>query len=842
MRSHNNYHGWEKAQETRVLQALSEQKFSRSVIVAEFREATKTLSKGPLDAHCCEAINVLGDLFCAVIRSRKIDLLSHREWSTSLKGEDALRRLQVGVRASEFMCAMRDAKGSEIASELAENIIQELFFFSNLSPTPNAPLEFATFLREAPKILSVVEDNYRAWSKTKCPDQHREDLRIPFRAGELITATTRLLIRSNMPAQLAQNLLVMITSMQRDEQRSALTERIILLSHLQPTASVVFSEPRLPAPLGRPAFIAAARAHLPPDEFDRKAFTEEFKFKLKTALPTSPHFWGQISERIKYLSRLTDPTARADRLHRYINYVVDCLAAQKFHQDEETYWRQLNLSKDPAPEYPLFYRDKYGVDNGPGTTGSAQAKEAYRDTSTCHQRIAVMRYSLNQLKAYTRAVEPGGAWPLEAIAEAAGGHSSRIRTSEINMFPGPGVVLSGIDLRNVIDTSPVALRSHVKNSPWLVTGLKALATTDLYFMRGFIAISRQLAATGNAASSGWTEGSIDGERYVAIVFNDHFHAQGPEKRMWLVPENVFNTKIELIRLYNIPLCDIDLTPEGLVEEAQRQKRPILSVGTSSVLFGGLANAWPHGDGPAHRWEKSSTWRDTRWQDPFHIHIGLATEDYSPVATPEMQSIFSVAFREHKRLLRVFQFFNDLHLSFCSVEERWAKGYLTANGGPVTLSPPLPPLKEPPRGIDETADPTTGDSIKQKGGDSSPTSPGRSGVGLPPMPPSLGVLASFFDLRNRVLQSGSPLKPEAFPELTLQYTEDFVSQPGTARITGGDMQLHIGLGSSIPLFPELAPAGKVIAEPVEIDERVKQLWREHFVLHFVPNNIPRMFLR
>lgn len=297
--------------------------------------------------------------------------------------------------------------------------------------------------------------------------------------------------------------------------------------------------------------------------------------------------------------------------------------------------------------------------------------------------------------------------------------------------------------------------------------------------------------------------------------------------MWLVPERVLHRKLVWAMENNVDINKLDITPEGLAEDAEALSLTIFNVGTSCVRWGSFANAWPHGSGPAHSWERYSDWSYSRWQSPWHIHRSMANERYSEIMTAEVGRVMVAARVEHDKIKHMVNFFLDLHSSFLTMEEAWAKGYANAEEAPARAEAP------PEQDTDGL-----GESFESSGG-------GAEGENVlydfVTRRPRTRMLQHFLELRNQIVTSRSTLTPKDIPSLELQYTRLFVRQANTPYISGPDMMLVFPDGKQVSLLSSRSRSGMLVTKVVEMDERMEALWDEHVVSYFAPNNCPRIIL-
>jgi hypothetical protein len=554
--------------------------------------------------------------------------------------------------------------------------------------------------------------------------------------------------------------------------------------------------------------------------------------------------WLYIGQRLKAISGLHEITARGEELYRYLTQVVEMCVARPFFEKTEELFNQYTLGNAGGEAYSTFFSKDYGVDNPPAAVGTIPFAIARKDSLQTLRASAYIRDSINLRKGYAR----GKKWLIEEIAEQAGARVQRFRAADIDKYPGPGCRISGLDLRRALDLESEQTRAHYKAAcPWIRNGLRALRQADIFHMRGFIAIAPTFEPNSDLPSRAWRRGSILGKPYVFVWFNDHFHnLHGPEIRTWLIPASVFERKcIFAVEDPKIDVTLLDLTPEGFLKEAEAQKLPILSVSTASVLWGGLANAWPQGQGPAHSWETPThRWRDTKWQDPFHIHRALFDGSYTKETNPEIERLFRITTQEHQHIQAVMRFGHDLYHSFLTIEEQVAKGFLRRGAPPPKLI--LPGSSTNPTTTRLPSDGASAVGGSATGGDKS---------GEPPHAPETGQISSdelsythprtfllerFLERRNDLLRNGAEPSPDSFPRLQLDYTRLFRQQHDTPFITGHDMMLHVPGEESIPLVHG-AKKDTVVKRRVVMDEYMEAVYDRHIVKRFQTNNCPRIVL-
>ncbi len=700
-----------------------------------------------------------------------------------------------------------------------------------LNPSTTAISELQAFLKNAPSFIDRVIAFERSCQQIpENRDLGPSEIRFLYRTDEVVVSNLRLLIANNMSADVCVKISESFIRIGKHSVRDEVIDMWKWFSHSSVCSSQV-DENRLPDPIGRPALLGAIKVH--PDPARRFELGGPLAVhKLPVTLPNSPHPWRYFAQRLGSLVAIKDADTRDIRISAYVVSFREYFAAQPFYKEEEQFFREINLFGRTSREARAFYSEIYGVDNPPGPDGSLIIEKPLLETALAFRLIATARFGLNVRKGYTRTLHDSKKWLLEHMAEELKGEFARYRYKDIEAYPGSGARMWGLDLRNAIDLSTRAARQRwIKMCPWIGASLKAGGEVEYHFTRGFKAIARTLDAASRPLSKEWaSKGSYDGEPYTAIIFNDHFHNDLlPEVRMWLVPERVFHRKIVWAIENGVDINTLDLTPEGLAEEADAFNLPIFDVGTSCCRWASFANAWPHARGPAFRWEAYNTWAYSRWQSPRHIHRGFAGETYSENLTVPVGEAMVAGRVEHDRIKVMVNFFLDLHSSFLTMEEAWAKGY--ANVGEDPAKEEAPPQREsygahslPP----------------QNGG-----SPDDRGEELDSAPRRLRnrMLDHFLELRNQLLESGAYRGEQSRKELDirleLQYTRLFLRQQGTPYLSGADMMVVFPDGRKIPMLGGRHQPGEVVPERVERNERIEALWDQHIVSRFAPNNCPRI---
>jgi hypothetical protein len=418
---------------------------------------------------------------------------------------------------------------------------------------------------------------------------------------------------------------------------------------------------------------------------------------------------------------------------------------------------------------------------------------------------------------------------MEHMAEELKGDSARYRYKDIEAYPGSGMRMWGLDIRNALDLStPESRQRYLKAAPWIAASIRAGQDVAYHLTRGFMAIARTQAAVGQPLSRIWREkGSYEGEPYAALIFNDHFHNDRlPEVRMWLVPERVLNRKLVWAIENDVDINKLDLTPEGLAEEAEFINLPIFDIGCSCVRWGSFANAWPHGTGPAHEWERLNDWAYSRWQSPRHIHRAMSGENYTDGLSREVGTVMTAARVEHDKIKHMVDFFLDLHSSFLTMEEAWAKGYANAIEEPAR--------EEPPEGPGYTQ---FGGGQEEGNSSNSDEAP----LDMRARRPRTRMLEHFLELRNQIVTTKRGVSRKDIPSLQLQYTRLFARQDQTPYISGPDMNLVFPDGKLISLLGGKPRPGELVTKVVEMNERMEAIWDQYIVSRFAPNNCPRIIL-
>ena len=843
-------------------------------VLALYESARKALvvtldedeAKGP------HSITHLTAVFSNLVEAGHASALSNLNWDRGVSRKGFPDRLAAAAAFSELLI---DTRISDHERSLREETIvptvQDIIDRA-LVPTPESKNEIELFLKNGPAFFQRLV----RFEETHATDRlgfslNELEVRFAYRLPEMTSCGLHLLLEANMPAKVVMKIAEDLALISRFDKRDAAMDSYRSMAKERKVSSSA-GESRMAEPIGRPGFIGAIKHHVGDHQhYTVGNRTTEHEFSVK--LPMSRHAWEYFGQRVAHLAGIKDPEVRDDRLHRYMVSFPELLAAEFFFEREEVYFRQLNLENKPSPEYKLFYKESYGVDSGPGADGSLAADVAIAETARAFRHIAATRYGINVRKGYARPLE-SGKWLLEHMAEDLGAESQRFKVGDIHMYPGPGVRISGLRVQNAVDFSSERSRlDYLKAAPWLSASLKCGHEVDYLMMRGFIAITRSISSTLRPISKDWIQnGSLEiyrtsphikkfwriskvlkkepvphivkrrleetmavetkrfwKEPYAAIWFNDHFHNDRlPEVRMWLVPERVLHRKMMFAIENGVDPNKLDVTPEGMAEEAAALGLPIMNVGTSSVRWGGFSNAWPHGAGLAHEWERFSEWSYTRWQDPHHVHRALVGDHYYNHLTYPVAKVLARSKVEHDAIAKVVTFFQDLHSSLLTMEESWAKGYVEAGEAPARLAAPpteRPPMEAAQRGQESSEEPGENELFDFEAATK----------------PRTKILLYFLDMRNRLAQSKNAVEFKDFPTLELQYTRLFSRQAGTPFVSGADMMLYLPDGKTIPMLRTPSAAGKVHRGVVTMDERMEALWDQHVVSNFAPNNCPRILL-
>ena len=797
-------------------------------VVGRFDECAAILHKAvsPQSLHVC--LERLGAIFHNLIESGNAGTLQSIQFVQGLKAPGSDVRLEVAELIGDLL-TIPGVSGDDngLREQVALSCLIDIFA-SRLVPSTNAVSELRAFVRDAPSFFNRVIE----FERTRCGHSESSPLtasevRFAYRAEEVIASNLQLLIEHSMPSDVCAKICDAFLNISRPGVRDEVIDMWKWFARSSMCSSVVEGG-RIPEPVGRPALIAALK--IQPDAlrlFDWARPLDVHHFPV--TLPDSPSTWRYFAQRLTSLGALKNPEVRDLRVAAYVTSFREFLVAQPFYKREEQFFREINLLGKGSQAARHFYSEEYGVDSPPGTEDSKGIELPLRETAQAFRIMAAARFGLNIRKGYTRAVKGSTKWLLEHMADELKGEFARYRCKDIDLYPGSGARMWGLDLRNAIDLSTSESRKRwLQACPWIASSLRVGGEVEYHFTRGFKAIARTLDAAARPLSPEWRRrGSYDGEPYAALIFNDHFHNDLlPEVRMWLVPERVFHRKIVWAIENNVDMTTLDLTPEGLAEEADALNVPIFDVGSSCCRWATFANAWPHGQGPAFAWEVGSDLAYSRWQSPRHIHRGLAGELYSEKLTEPVARAMSAARAEHDKIKHLVNFFLDLHSSFLTMEEAWAKGYAIADEGPAKEeSDPDPELKNLP-GQGSTVSPFA-DSLSD----------------LTPWRPRNRMLDHFLELRNHLNESaahaGERTSRSLDIRMELQYTRLFLRQEGTPYISGADMTLVFPDGRVIPLLGETHQPGSIVTRRVEIDERMEALWDQYMVSRFAPNNCPRI---
>jgi hypothetical protein len=223
----------------------------------------------------------------------------------------------------------------------------------------------------------------------------------------------------------------------------------------------------------------------------------------------------------------------------------------------------------------------------------------------------------------------------------------------------------------------------------------------------------------------------------------------------------------------------------------------------------------------YSWETYSGWAKTVWQSPQHIHLALSREDYQEIITARVLKWIMKAREEHARINKRVRFFLDLHSSFLTMEEAWAKDFANAEEGPARM---------------ERSDGSQGAAGEpQKDGEQLL----EDELDLTPRRSHTRLLQHFLTIRNEIARTNPQATFKDFPVLELQYTRLFTQQAGTFSLSGADMALYDAAGRRRPIFNGPRGERQVVQGDVEIDERLEAAWVQWFESQFAPGNIPRI---
>lgn len=798
-------------------------------IVAKYdgcEEILRAIELSPEARGAC--LRSLSTLFSNFIETGNWKALQELQFERGLEGAEVVDRLRVAELVSELLVVPRiSSRDESLREQIAFSCLKDIFA-SPLMPGPSALPELEVFLKNAPSFIDGIVAFERARQQLPaCRDLGAHEIRFIYRADEVVVSNLRLLIENAMPADVCAKITEAFIRIEKQSLRDEVIDMWKWFAHSSMCSSLV-DENRLPDPIGRPALIAAIKNHNTPMR-RYEVSGPQVVHQFPVSLPESRHPWRYFAQRLTSLGAIKDSGVRDMRIGAYVVSFREYFAAQPFFNKEESFFREINLLGKGSKEARVFYSEKYGIDSPPGPEGSPTVEKPLRETAQAFRLMAAARFGLNIRKGYARSLTDSNKWLLEHMAEELKGESARYRYRDIDAYPGSGGRLWGLDPRNAIDLSTREARQRwLKICPWLGASLRVGGEVEYHFTRGFKAIARTLDAAARPMSKEWmAKGAYDDEPYAALIFNDHFHNDLlPETRMWLVPERVFHRKIMWAIENGVDINALDLTPEGLAEEADALQLPIFNIGTSCCRWASFANAWGYGRGPAFRWENNSDWAYSRWQSPWHLHRGLAGERYSETLTVPVGEAMVAARVEHDKINHMVKFFLDLHSSFLSMEEAWAKGYANADEVPAREESPAP------RQSDGKAPPVEG--VMQDTSEAFDFAPRRL---------RNRMLDHFLDLRNQLLESGAHRGVRSSRTLDiraeLQYTRLFVRQEGTPYISGADMMVVFPDGKQISLIGGRHQPGELVTQRVERTERMEALWDQHIVSHFAPNNCPRI---
>ena len=598
-------------------------------VVNKFDETAAVLEEAQLLPHQRQECRArLGAIFENFIESGNWKHLEGIPFNRGLEGPSIAARLGVALTVSKMLTMSRDSEREEsFREDLVFGSLRDLFGLP-LEPGPSAAREIEELFKNAPRFVDeIIAFERQRGSLPENQSLSPAEIRYVYRSNELACANLKLLIEDEMPASVVMGVTKSLLLINKQSLRDDVIDMWKWFAQSSICSSIV-DDNRLPEPLGRAALVAAVKIRDGSLKRRYELGEATTTHQLPVSLPSNPAHWKYFAQRLAYLSTIKDEALRDLRMGAYVYSFREFVAARTFYEQEERHFRSMNLDGIATSEAYRFYTDIYGVDNGPGPEGSELAEKPLRETEKAFRIMAAGRYGLNLRKGYTRTLHETGKWLLEHMAEELKGESARYRYRDIESYPGSGMRMWGLDIRNALDLSTSESRMrHLKASPWIAASLRVGGEVEYHLTRGFKAITRTLNASTRPLSPAWAErGSYEGEPYAALLFNDHFHNDTlPEVRMWLVPERILHRKLVWAIENDVDINKLDITPEGLAEEADSFGLPIFDVGCSCARWGSFANAWPHATGPAHDWEQESSWSYSRWQSPKHIHRALASE-------------------------------------------------------------------------------------------------------------------------------------------------------------------------------------------------------------------------
>jgi hypothetical protein len=811
----------------------------RSAVAIFERLAGHLASGGKQPDTLLESLRILSQIVENCLCGPSTAPLEIDGWPLALALDGAHQRLQAAlVLSTLFRQPIADTEGALTVEELTNSLFT-VVIHSRKEITKDALVELKEFCRNAPSFvtqtIATLYDHEFLSSQSERP--YLQPFMHALDTAGFLTGVATCIVEHQLSAEVASTLTTAVASIPQHLLRHAMMEKLQLLCK-NGVVRVKSGDKRLPYPLGRPAAIAAIKTLGSQGYHEIGGPSKVHEFDTITP-PATKAEWNYIGQRLQNLMRLHNPTTAGEETYRFLTQTIEMCVARPLFDANEALFNQITRGQKADYHHSLFFKHDYGADNPPAADSTPAYHISRQESLNTLRSSAFIRDSINLRKGYTR----GRKWLLEEIFEHAGGQVERFRVADIEKYPGPGCRISGLRVSAALDWSTQDSRRYYKKAcPWLRKGLGSLPIAEFFHMRGFIAISPRLELINGEPIAGWKGGSIRGTPYVFVWFNDHFHnLHGPEIRTWLIPATVFKQKFapaKGLSEYN-DLNDLDITPEGFLMEATQQKLPIFSVSTSSVLWGGLANAAPQGYGPASSWEVISSWNTSKWQDPFHIHRALVGNQYHRTEDDVTRRIFNIAQAEHRLIQAKMRFGHDLYASFLTIEEQVAKGFLTRGKPPPLLRFPKSGSNQPEQsGLKDNG---ANEGVAESAGFSSEDSHnGLSSESLAYTAPRTFLLERFLEQRNALVRRGTPRPSGAFPQLQIDYTRLFRKQPGTPYITGHDMMLNLPDGKVIPLVRDAVP-GQVMNRPVFLDEGMEFLYHHHVVSQFRTNNCPRIVL-
>lgn len=204
--------------------------------------------------------------------------------------------------------------------------------------------------------------------------------------------------------------------------------------------------------------------------------------------------------------------------------------------------------------------------------------------------------------------------------------------SELDLFPGPGIIASGMNISSIYGQDRYAVLSkqdpyeRFKNEivPWAKKEFDYLDRTNFYFARGFMAVS----------SPECPEHNIAGTHYSLIIFNDHFKNEESEVS-YLVPTDKLEAFREMLAVNPENNCregkmlsNVFSNPKDLLRFLCPDASKLINLGWGSNLGGSLCNAFAPCSEPYFGWERDLVGYHAK--DTFgHVHKSHILGQYIP---------------------------------------------------------------------------------------------------------------------------------------------------------------------------------------------------------------------